>query len=213
MADKEQERETLLQQAVALGLDREELLRKPVYFIQSLIDEAKPAAKERPRSRDRDKSRRGRERRERKRKYAQDRLMDEKAFDDGETVVDMSFMTGSKNPSEQKFRRFQRLVESRAQLMRAIEVNGALVKDTKRLDPDDVQILKEDLANLQEKLGLVGQEAREIYQWFQEMYQEKIDLYQELMGSAEDLNGAIGQHFQRKMTNMTDYLERMANAL
>jgi hypothetical protein len=205
-------RSELIEEAQECGIDPEVLHRTPTYSIQKLIEERK--GKKRKSSK-RQHHKRVLSRRSRLNHEVQ-RLSDEAASagravdDDTMTVVDMSHITTTENPSQQKYKRFQWLVRAKNEMTRAISVNTKLSQENAdNLDPDDLFMIKQDVVSAQDKLASINVEMRELKAWFQEIHQEKKVLYERIRSNMVDVSGNMATHFEEKMRNIDEYMKNL----
>ena len=199
MADTQ--RETLIQQALQMGLDESMIKRATTYSIEKMIASA------------------GVPRTEKKRSKVENHirpsfLKENKAEidDDAKTVVDMSFATATTNPADQKYQRFRFLTATKNDLMTAIKNNTGLYQaNLDHLDEDDVLIMQKEIQEVQSNLALVNTELHEIHQWFNEMHVQKQRFYEEFLKKSADISGKLTSHFQKKMDNIQQYMTSMEN--
>jgi hypothetical protein len=217
------ERAVLEKEAIELGFSEDIVKRSPNYTIEKMIAEHKgkhPKKSSRRTSRSRRSSRREsrKSRTEEKKELLnqtlsqlikQDKAMDEDN-DDTMTVVDMSHVTSTENPGDQKYTRFKFLVCAKNEMVKAIDINTKLKSANKdKLDADDLYVIDRDIKEAQENLKLIITEMRELHTWFQEVQAQKKVFYQKLSSRMVDISGNLAVHFQKKMENIDDYLKRL----
>ncbi len=144
-----------------------------------------------------------------------DKVMDDFLADDvdsdTETLIDMSHVTCTVNPSDQKFVRFQFLLKARAEFSNSLMKNKQIVEETKKsLDNDDVELLNECLEGDNECLTQINLELRSIYVWAEERLAEKQAFYNDLCKQLVGPNATKArQHFADKVANMRQYVAIM----
>ena len=191
-------RQSVVDKAIKLGFKKELLDRKPTYAIENLVKEKSCHESSR---KSRESSRKSRKSRELSRKSE---------CEDTETVVDMSHITSSENPADQKYNRFKFLVQTKNELMKAISTNAGLKSANQdKLDVDDVFMIDQEIEESQNNLNCVIQEMREIHVWFQEVHAQKKVFYEKLSTRMVDISGKLSQHFNKKMENIDMYLRKM----
>ena len=130
--------------------------------------------------------------------------------DDTVTVVDMSHVTNTNNPNDQKYQRFTFLVNAKNSISKAIEVNSKLLDaNGDKLDVDDKFVMKEEISKSQEHLRLIFIEMKELQVWFQEMHEIKKHFYEKLSGRVVDVSGNLVCHFTKKMENIDRYVKEL----
>jgi len=135
---------------------------------------------------------------------------DPEDIDDNATVVDMSHVTSTTNPSDQKYKKFTFLAAARNDLIAAIKTNSALLQaNLDNLDEDDVMTMKRDIEGIQYRLNLVNTELKEIQQWFVEMNAQKQSFYEQLLHKSHDISGDLRDHFTKKMENIKNYVKEI----
>lgn len=196
------DRVALIKEAVEKGFSEESLQRQPTYTIMSMIAQKK---------RQKEKTETKPSINELVTKAHQELTHDEEEdFDDTKTVVDMSHMTNTTNPADQKYKRFTFLVAAKNDLVNAIKTNSGLLQaNMEHLDEDDVLTVQKEIAGIQHQLNLVNTEIREIFTWFREVNQAKAQFYEQFLKKSSDMSGNMTTHFQRKMANIEKYMTSM----
>jgi hypothetical protein len=209
MANNNVDRQALIKEALDHGFKEEVLQRAPTYAIMSMLQ-----GRTKKDDRKHKKKSGGEEDGiSHHVKQVTEQLQKEiKAddVDDTATVVDMSFVTSTENPADQKYKRFTFLVCAKNDLVEAIKVNGNLLQSNlDRLDEDDIMTMKKEIAATQYQLNLVNTEIREIHQWFQEVHAQKQQFYEQFLKKSNDISGNLTSHFQRKTDNIKKYIASM----
>lgn len=195
------DRAALIKEAVEKGFSEESLQRQPTYTIMSMIAQKK---------KQKEKTETKPSINELVTKAHQELTHDEEDFDDTKTVVDMSHMTSTTNPADQKYKRFTFLVAAKNDLVNAIKTNSGLLQaNMEHLDEDDVLTVQKEIAGIQHQLNLVNTEIREIFTWFREVNQAKAQFYEQFLKKSSDMSGNMTTHFQRKMANIEKYMTSM----
>jgi len=216
-------REQLVKIAIEKGASANQLARQPTYAIVQLLEEQHEREKKKAQKYVRSVSQSSKARRASKKPMTYVERQELKAvqelenphapndFDDTETVVDMSHVVNTNNPTDQKYHRFIFLAKAKSDLVNSIKNNSALLKAAQdAMEQDDIQAFMHNVQASQQKLKLVTGEMKKIHQWFNEVYQEKKKVYQQLMKEAVDLDGTLEEHFRTKMDNIKNYIQSMA---
>lgn len=220
MSFSELSREKLTQLALEKGASANQLARQPTYAIVQLLEEQEEREKKRAQQYIKTASRSSKAKRATQRPFTATEQKELQAiqeaehgdtFDDTETVVDMSHVVNTNNPTDEKYHRFIFLAKAKSDLVNAIKNNSTLVKAAQEvMEPDDMEAFHQNLMASQQKLKLVTGEMKRIHQWFNEVYQEKKQVYQQLLKEAVDLDGTLEHHFREKMNNIQKYIQSMA---
>jgi hypothetical protein len=209
------DRAAVIAEALSLGYSEDTVARLPTYTIEKMINDHKS-------SRVKKDSRRSRT--EEKKTIIQNELLSVSGLakklesnnvkdddDDGNaTVVDMSFVTSTTNPADQKYQRFKFLVCARNEITNAIKVNTSLKNaNSEKLDADDIYVIDKEVKTLQNNLGLVLTEMRELQVWFNEVNSQKKVFYEKLSSRLVDMSGTLADHFSKKVENIDSYLKTL----
>jgi len=207
-ATKPISREALVQEALKRGIKEDVLHRAPTYAIMSMIQDRSGGTKKTERKKDeKDIRAHVKQSVEQLSKEHKEKSTDD---DDNVTVVDMSFVTSTENPADQKYKRFTSLVAMKNNLVEAIKNNSQVLQTNKdHLDEDDIMVMDKDIKLAQHQLTSVNTEIREIHQWFQEVSVQKQQYYEQLLKKSNDISGNLTSHFQRKTENIKKYIIAM----
>ena len=207
------ERTILIEEAIALGHKSESLSRMPTYMIKNAIHNnghGKPARSVKKSSR---RVNRTEHRRKRLNNVVHDLNVEAEDLpkeDDTVTVVDMSHITTTENPSEQKYQRFTFLVKVKNEMVQSISINTKISQENMdKLDPDDTFVIEQSIASAQENLKSINLEMDELKVWFHEVHKEKKILYERISSTMVDVTGNMMSHFHDKMNNIDKYMQSL----
>jgi ribosome-associated translation inhibitor RaiA len=217
----EKTREELVKTAVEMGMSKDIVGRTPTYTLESMI-KGKSSKREKATSKKGEFLKTSVSPIEQKqqeitseiRKIVEENKQKYIPDDDTMTVVDMSHVTTTENPADQKFKRFDFLVCAKNQLLLGIKTNSGLTEaNREKLDEDDMFVLQKEISSQQEQLNLVLNEMREIRAWFEEVRAQKIEFYEKLSGKVVDISGGLSIHFNNKLEKINKYLESLQKEL
>jgi hypothetical protein len=207
------QRSLLENEANRLGFDSEYIKRTPTYAIEKMIEDSKNTNTDL----NKNDNRKQLSQKSFKKTGTNTPSLETRSLtyqpdkdDDTVTVVDMSHVTNTKNPNDQKYQRFIFLVNAKNSISKAIEVNSKLLEaNGDKLDADDKFIMKEDISKSQEHLKLLFIEMKELQVWFQEIHEIKKNFYEKLSGRVVDVSGNLVCHFTKKMENIDRYVREL----
>lgn len=214
----EVERKSLIEQGLHLGIPEEKMARLPNYDIRDLLLKA---SEDRRRHSSRHKHRHSRRDspvfREMEQHSAQ--VMQElkngqpnltEPEDDTETLIDMSYSADAKNPTDEKFKRYNWLMLAQNTIREAIAVNTQVLEAKRAdLEPDDIHMLEKAIQADKEKMRQNNIEMQQIYHWLNEIATMKMTLYNQVKQNCRDTSGVLGEHFDRKMQKIQEYMRFM----
>ena len=206
----EVERDTAIKQASDLGFSEEMLDRTPTSSILEMIEKSISRHSKKHRE---SKSRLDSRQLEIHNNIENVRNSDQNRNDqedDNQTIVDISHITKTQNPTDRYYERFQFLVKAKNTVTEAIKLNSLLLQEhEKKLDPDDMFVFNQEIKQQQNNLNLIVSEMREIQRFFSETNEERKKFYRELTSQMKDLSGNCKKHFQTKLQNIDEYLVKL----